>query len=364
MDEVGSDPARDRSAAELRMPDSDGVDAMCQTKWTSDVTPESKTKGRSSSAFSSAFVHLRAVVGKLGRHMWRQATDLSSPDWPPKWLNALAALWVLWLGILIIWLVVVIIIPVFIKIIVALGLTTSVLVSGTKWAEVLSKPVHSYLDIHSASLPFSPQQLFSFWILFGIILFFSSFRGSIGGHIGWAVFGLATSAMVWSGTSEPSRWLAAGLTAVLWSLLSILAYRKRDRTSATATNRRKRFPEFLATIERRAEQNASVLGYTNLADYLDNKANESLDVIALDLGIPDESVSALLYRRFPQGVPSRSKTSPKDRRDIVNEVLTGGKSRAEMARRYDISPSTVSKLVKDHEGREANKKANLDKRDG
>lgn len=122
---------------------------MRQTKWTSDVTPESKTKGRSSSAFSSAFVHLRAVVGKLGRHMWRQATDLLSPDWPPKWLIVLAALLVLWLGILIIWLVVVIIIPVFIEIIVALGLTTSVLVSGTKWAE-------SYLDqfiVISISIP-------------------------------------------------------------------------------------------------------------------------------------------------------------------------------------------------------------------
>jgi len=223
---------------------------------------------------------------------------------------------------------------------------------------VLSRPVHSYLDIHSASLPFSPEQLFSFWILFGLVLFFSSFRGSIGGRIGWAVFGLATSAMVWSGTSEPSRWLAAGLTAVLWSLLSILAYRTRDKTSSTVTNRRKRFPEFLTTIERRAEQNASVRGYTDLADYLDNKANESLDVIALDLGIPDERVSALLHRRFPQGVPSRSKTSPKDRRDIVNEVLTGGKSQAEMARRYRISRSTVAKLVNDHKGREANKKAN------
>lgn len=204
MDEVGSDPARDRSAAELRMSGSDGVDASRQTKGSSDVTPESKTKGRSNSAFSSALVQFCAVVGNLGRHMWRQATDLSSPAWPPKWLNVLAALWILWLGILIIWLVVAIIIPVFIKILVALGLTTSVLVSGTEWAEVLLKPVHNYLDIHSASLPFSPEQLFSFWILFGIVLFFSSFGGSIGGRIGWAVFGLETSAMVWNGMGHQS----------------------------------------------------------------------------------------------------------------------------------------------------------------
>lgn len=246
MDEVGSDPARDRSAAELRVPGSDGVDASRQTK-------ESKTK---------ALVRFRAVVGNLGRHMWRQATDLSSPDWPPRWLNVLAVVWILWLGILIIWLIVAIIIPVFIKILVALGLTTSALVSGTEWAEVLLKPVHNYLDIHSASLPFSSEQLFSFWGYYlGIVLFLLSFGGSIGGRIGWAVFGLETSAMVWDGTPEPSRWLATGLTAVLWSLLSTLAYRNRSKTSPTVTNRRVRFSGFLATIERRAEQNARVHGY-------------------------------------------------------------------------------------------------------
>lgn len=101
-----------------------------------------------------------------------------------------------------------------------------------------------------------------------------------------------------------------------------------------------------------------MLGYSDLADYLDNKANEPHDVIAIDLGIPYERVSALLRRRFPQGAPSPSKLSPKDRREIVNAVLIDGNSRAEMARRYGISSSTVTRVLKNHENR-----TKVDKRD-
>jgi len=47
--------------------------------------------------------------------------------------------------------------------------------------------------------------------------------------------------------------------------------------------------------------------------------------------------------------------SPKDEREIVNEVLVEKKSRAEVARRRNLGSSTVSKVVKDYEYREANK---------
>lgn len=334
MDPVGSEPARDRSAAESH-------------------ASGSNTEGRSDSARSSALVQFRAMAGNLSRHMWRQATDLTSQDWPPKWLIALAALWILWLVALILWLVIAIIIPTFIKILVALGLGTSILISETKWAQVVLGPIHSYLDTHSGSLPFSLEQLFAFWVLFGVIVFFSSFRGSIGGRIGWAVFGIATGAVVWSETPEPSKWLATGLTTFLWSLLSTLAYRKLNATSSsTVANRKRRFPEFLSIIERRAEQNARVLNYPDLAHYLDNKANQSPDIIATDLGIPPERVSALLSRRFPQGLPPGG-LSFKDRREILNKVLSGEESQAEMARRYNTSASTISRLVKDYKSREA-----------
>lgn len=116
-------------------------------------------------------------------------------------------------------------------------------------------------------------------------------------------------------------------------------------------------PESLDAIESRAEQNARRRKYADLADCLDNNANRPRDIIGADLGIPSKRVSELLFRHFPQGPPSRCKTSPKDQREIVNEVLVGGKSRREVALCYGIHPSTVTKLVNDYKYREANKGA-------
>jgi hypothetical protein len=101
--------------------------------------------------------------------MWHQATGSSNPNYPPKWLKVLFVLWILWLGMLIIWLI--------IEIIKVLGLGILVLMSKTAWAQVVLGSVRSYLDTHSGALPFSPEQLFLFWILLGIILFFLSFMG-------------------------------------------------------------------------------------------------------------------------------------------------------------------------------------------
>jgi hypothetical protein len=281
MDPVGSEPARDRSAAESRVPRSDSVDTKRrQIERISDVTPpELNAEGRS----DSAVLKFCAMVGNLVRYIWHQATDSSSRNWPPKWLKTLGILWILWLGILIIWLVIVIIIPAFIKILVALGLGSISLISKTQWAQVVFGPVHSYLDTHSAGLPFSPGQLFSLWVLLGIALFFSSFKGSVSGRIGWAVFGIETSAVVWSETPELSKWLTTGLTVLFWLLLSTLAYRKKKGTPSHFVDpfmdhvgqfaESLATPKSLDTIENRAEQNARRRKYANLADYLDNNAN-------------------------------------------------------------------------------------------
>lgn len=347
IDEVGGEPVEGKSSAdESPALDSDSVHAAHQSNEVSDDTPELKVNGESESVSVSAPVRFHVIASNLRKNLWREATDLTNPDWPPNWLKALGALWILWLGVLIIWLAIVVM-SVLIKILAALGLTISVLLSETKWTQLVLRPVRNYLDIHSTSLSFSPGQIFGFWVLSGLILFVLSTRGSIGGRIGWAVFGIGTAAMVWNETSEPSKWLATGFTAVLWSLLCTLAYRRIEETSSTFTNRI-RFPEFLATIERRAEQNARLLAYIDLADYLDNKVNQPRDVISTDLKIPRERLPALLRRRFPQGVPGRSKLSPKDRREIAHAVLVEGKSRAEVAGHYDISQSTVSEVIKKH----------------
>jgi hypothetical protein len=358
MDEAGNEP-EDRSATEPYISGSDGVEARCENKQILDVKPEAIAKDRPGSVSSNVFIRFHAVAGNLGRYLWRQATDVLSPNWPPEWLIVSGVAWVLFLVILISWLVIAVLVPTLIKICVALGLTASVLLSEANWTQLWLKPVHSYLDTHSTGLPFSSVQFFSFWIVFGILLFYSSRRGSVGGRIGWALFGIETSGMVWGGTTEPSRWLATGFTVASWSLLSILAY--RNKTSSSATTRRKwRFPEFLAIIERRAEENARVLGYADLAHYLDDKANQPDDVIAMDLGILSRHVPELLRRRFPHGVPIRGKLSPKDQREIARRVLTDGESQAELARHFNVSASTISRVIKPYKSRQENKEVQSD----
>ena len=44
----------------------------------------------------------------------------------------------------------------------------------------------------------------------------------------------------------------------------------------------------------------------------------------------------------------RKKLDPKKRREIAESVLPGRKSRAEMARLYDVSEPTVSRIVAEH----------------
>jgi hypothetical protein len=57
-----------------------------------------------------------------------------------------------------------------------------------------------------------------------------SLFGWRGARIGWAVIGAATTALVYAGTDEPGRLVAAAVTLAAWSLLSIPAYwRTRPR---------------------------------------------------------------------------------------------------------------------------------------
>lgn len=227
MDEVGSEPAEGKSTIKPRVSEDNSVDVAPQVDQGSDAKPsESKANGKSNSVFANNFIQFRVIVSNLSRNLWREATDLTSPDWPPSWLRTLGVLWLFWLVVLILWLIIAVITPVFIRVAGALGLSISVLISQSKWTQFLLSPVHRYLGTYSVGLPFSSGQLFAFWIIFGIIVFFSSRGGSFGGRVGWVVFGIETGTMVWSETPEPSRWLATGLTAILWSLASISAYRK------------------------------------------------------------------------------------------------------------------------------------------
>lgn len=94
----------------------------------------------------------------------------------------------------------------------------------SRLAAVITSPVHGYLTAHAGSLPVSAGALQTMWAAAGIGLWFASWAGSTGARIGWVLIGLATAAMAHTATPDPAAWLATGVTALTWGLLSTLAF--------------------------------------------------------------------------------------------------------------------------------------------
>jgi hypothetical protein len=97
------------------------------------------------------------------------------------------------------------------------------------WAFVrlVLDPVRSYLTAHAAGLPVPAATLWWTWAGAGIALFLLAWIfTAIGARIGWTAYGAATTAMVFTATAPPAQWTAAGVTALWWALLSLLALRR------------------------------------------------------------------------------------------------------------------------------------------
>jgi hypothetical protein len=101
--------------------------------------------------------------------------------------------------------------------------------SGWCWDGVVATiddPVRAYLAAHSAGLPLPVTALHQLWAASGAALLLMGFMfGGFGARMTWVVWGGATVVMVWSGTAEPGRQVAAGLATVAWGMASILAMR-------------------------------------------------------------------------------------------------------------------------------------------
>ncbi|MDQ1289635.1 MAG: hypothetical protein QG622_3201 [Actinomycetota bacterium] len=93
-------------------------------------------------------------------------------------------------------------------------------------AAVVTRPVHAYLQDHSAGLPISADALWWTWLVAGAVLLLLAMARSVGARIGWALFGIATTAMVWQSTPAPSAITAAALTTLAWIVLTVPAYRR------------------------------------------------------------------------------------------------------------------------------------------
>ncbi|MFD9061428.1 hypothetical protein ACFVZ3_07920 [Kitasatospora purpeofusca] len=96
--------------------------------------------------------------------------------------------------------------------------------AGRLWHTV-NDPIHQYLQTHSAGLPAGPRTLFTFWGLAGAVILVRALRqgATVGVQLGALVFGTLSVAMVWSGTADPGKPVAAGLAALAWGVLAALA---------------------------------------------------------------------------------------------------------------------------------------------
>ena len=91
--------------------------------------------------------------------------------------------------------------------------------------DTVTVPVRAYLDRHGAGLSLSPANLFNVWLLAGAVLLIAAAAGSLVGRLAWLGFGSATAAMVWSATAAGSRPVAVGVTVLVWTLLSLGAFK-------------------------------------------------------------------------------------------------------------------------------------------
>lgn len=92
------------------------------------------------------------------------------------------------------------------------------------WGTV-DHPVRLFLADQATHLPVAPAALYAFWQLTGLLGLIGGFLGNAGARITWALFGIATLAMIWSATPAEGRAAATGLAALMWALASIFALR-------------------------------------------------------------------------------------------------------------------------------------------
>ncbi|MEV6421613.1 hypothetical protein [Streptomyces sp. NPDC051662] len=114
---------------------------------------------------------------------------------------------------------------------------------------VLTEPVRTYLDAQTAAVPISAETAYRVWQFTGCLSFlFAVYRRGFGRAI-WGLWGVASVAMVWAGTPDTGRAVAAGIALFAWSAASAVAWRgmRLRRPDAAATEAR--LPELRINVQ-------------------------------------------------------------------------------------------------------------------
>jgi hypothetical protein len=266
--------------------------------------------------------------------------------------------------------------------------------SETEPGQIIVEPIHYYIDNGTAGLSLDATVAFNIWLGFGVAFFLFAWLGWFGARIGWVVFGASAAGMVWAGASpSSSRGISVGMTALVWSLLSVLALRRligyesddgrprrsilgigpdRQRTLLRLlfghafiniaeanpeirarvidsqideyTGYRLRTSELLrgAAMQRRVDGAVERSGFDDIESYMKARWGNRKD-FADELGAPEWFVRDLIKNIFPpkHGQPvGRTPWQIKD--EAVNRRIAG-ESLAAVARSYGVSSGTVGR---------------------
>ncbi|WEH43970.1 hypothetical protein [Streptomyces sp. AM 2-1-1] len=107
----------------------------------------------------------------------------------------------------------------------ALPWPTQKVADPTGLLATVDQPVRRYLNTHTAHLPVTPTTAYALWQATGALALVLGFFRSSGGRILWLLWGAFTVAIVFTGTPAPGREIAAGIAALGWAALSLLALR-------------------------------------------------------------------------------------------------------------------------------------------
>lgn len=306
----------------------------------------------------------------------RSAQDVSSPAWPPRWLQVLA------LGYLT---------ATLLKIsndLLEIVTSTTMWIFGTAWGSIVAEPIRTYFDKASGDLAVSSQALWGFWLFSGIGLLLMSFVGATGARIGWAIHGALTVGVIWQ-DDGPSAPTAIGVYALSWSLLAVLAFRRMAyrspyrpsprhwfaRQSRTRLFRLLLGPELSeeigarasmaqlpthsdggrsaeargAEMQRQVDRLVLESGYTDFIEFVKANWGRRRKGLAEDLRIPTWFFTELLYVHFPPKKGEKMGITPWQIREEAVSFHRKGESFAAIARRYRIAASTVSQWVRDYQ---------------
>jgi hypothetical protein len=271
--------------------------------------------------------------------MWREATTIDR-RWPPTWLVAVVALMLILLALHAV--------GAFIE-----GFFS---VAGSHIAQMgfesdLSVRVRelfaSYFDDVAPLLGFSGDSVGYFWLIAGGVLLLASATGSLGGRVGWTVYGTATC-LLGAQLNSAARPLAVSATAVSWSLLSLLAFRRREESK----KRRKAFLELASEylerrqldVEERARIRSAKLDYAGVREYFDDNGHNPAKA-RKDLRMSSSEVERLRSKYVPEGFPKNGKISPRQRRDIFDRYESREMGKPELAAEFEVTTQTITKWI-------------------